>query len=103
MKSIKEATRICTEIEAMRRGGCKVVKWTDVFETEEAIIEALKRVEIPANGEPPFVGFSPLYKGYEYVHSFAKRVQAGSELTEKQMIMAKRIALEIRKAASIAG
>lgn len=42
-----------------------------------------------------------LYKGYEYIHSFAKQVQNGKTLSEKQIRQCKRLALEIKKAASI--
>lgn len=44
------------------------------------------------------MGTSVAYKGYEYIHSFAKRVQDGKELSDAQMRQAKRIASEIKKA-----
>ena len=102
MKSIKEAARICRELEAATKGGTKKVAWTDLYTSEEELFADLRKVEIPANGEAPSVGFTPLYTGYEYIHSFAKRLQAGGSLTEKQVTMAKRLALQIRKAAAIA-
>ena len=75
------------------------VKWTDVYSSESEIINDLLRIHIPRISEWCGITF---YKGYEYIHSFAKQVQSGKVLSEKQLIQCKRLALEIKKAASIA-
>lgn len=73
------------------------VKWTNFFKNEEAIVSALKEIPIKDHMEI-YMGTSVAYKGYEYIHSFAKRVQGGKELSDAQMRQAKRIASEIKKA-----
>lgn len=73
------------------------VKWTNFFKNEEAIVSALKEIPIKDPMEI-YMGMSVAYKGYEYIHSFAKRVQDGKELSDAQMRQAKRIASEIKKA-----
>lgn len=101
MKNINEAWKIVSRLEAMTKGGTKKVKWTDIYSSEDELINDLKKVEIPASGQPPFAGMTPMFRGYQYIFSFAKRLQDGRELTPKQMAQAKRIALEIKKASSI--
>lgn len=75
------------------------VTWKDCYKAESEIIADLMTVKYDAN---IYVGVTPYYTGYNYIHSFAKRVQSGIELTEKQMKQAKRLAPEIRKAALVA-
>ena len=101
MKNINEAWAIVSKLDTMNKGGIKKVKWTDIYSSEDEIIEDLKKVEIPVNEEPPFAGMTPMFKGYQYIYSFSKRLQGGKELTPNQMKQAKRLALEIKKAASI--
>lgn len=101
MKNINEAWAIVSRLDAMTKGGIKKVKWTDIYSSEDEIIEDLKKVEIPVNEEPPFAGMTPMFRGYQYIYSFSKRLQGGKELTPNQMKQAKRLALEIKKAASI--
>jgi len=101
MKNINEAWTIVSRLDAMTKGGIKKVKWTDIYSSEDEIIEDLKKVEIPVNEEPPFAGMTPMFRGYQYIYSFSKRLQGGKELTPNQMKQAKRLALEIKKAASI--
>lgn len=98
---IKRARMCCMSLESiaertrMMQG---TLKFNDVYVSENDMIEDLKKVVIPANGVPA----NGLYKGYEYVHSFAKQVQNGIKLSDAQMRQAKRIAIEIKKAAAIA-
>lgn len=74
------------------------VKWTDVFKSEDELIQALKAIYIPKNRTAPFYTF----KGYAYIYSFAYYVQKGWMLSAKQITQCKRLALEIKKAAAIA-
>ena len=92
--TINEAQRICREVEAQYGEGLKPVKWTAIYANEAELIAELAGVNVPANNVAPVY----TYIGYEYVHSFAKRVQAGRELTEAQLRQAKRIAIQIHKA-----
>jgi argonaute-like protein implicated in RNA metabolism and viral defense len=69
------------------------VTWKDVYNTEEDIINDLMVIDYEEKNVMFFDS------GYEYIHSFARRVQGGKELTPAQMRQAKRLAVEIRKAA----
>lgn len=100
MMTLNQAQRICNEIESdyARRYGFQQIKWNQVFNSEEEIIEALKMVYIPKNRTaPPYT-----FRGYAYIYSFAYYVQKGWTLSAKQMTQCKRNALEIKKAAEIA-
>lgn len=72
-------------------------KWSDIYPTEEELISALIRIDVEI-GEDVIRPTAPFYKGYEFIHSFAKRLQSGIPLTDKQMTQAKRLAKEIKKA-----
>ena len=63
MKNINEAWAIDSKLDAMNKGGIKKVKWTDIYSSEDEIIEDLKKLEIPVNEEPPFAGMTPMFKG----------------------------------------
>lgn len=75
----------------------KKVAWTEVYNTEEDIINDLMIIDY--NQNPVYISRQHFYRGYEYIHSFARRVQSGKDLTPAQMKQAKRLAVEIRKAA----
>lgn len=78
------------------------IAWSKVYASEADLVDDLRAVHVPDKSE--WCGAaSILYRGYEYIHSFAKRVQMGAELTEAQMRQAKRLAKEIKKAAAVAG
>lgn len=94
---LNEAQRICREIDAVRRGGIVSVKWGDLYSSEAELMEAIKGIAIPSDKVAPNYTF----KGYEYIFSFAERLQNGQELTEAQLRQAKRLALEIKKANAI--
>lgn len=95
-----QAQTICNKIDAeyaYRRlqGG---IKWTDVFSTEQEIVEALGKIYIPKSRTAPAYTF----KGYELIYSYAYYVQRGWKLSDKQITQCKRLAVEIKKAAEIA-
>lgn len=100
MKDFRQAQIIVKQLEAEYRKTLSPIKWNTVYNSEAEITEDLKRIHIPEKAETYLV--SKLYSGYEYIHSFAKWVQSGKPLTEKQMRQCKRLALEIKKAAAIA-
>jgi hypothetical protein len=96
---IRRAQIIIRKVEGEYVKRIDSVKWNQIYSAEKEIVDDLKNVHIPDAND--WYGIAALYKGYEYIHSFARQVQAGKELTEKQMRQCKRLALEIKKAASI--
>lgn len=100
MKDLRKAQIEAREIDS-RFFGFKKIAWTDVYGSEDAILEDLKIVHVPAKSELTGA-VCQLYNGYEYIHSFARTVQAGRSLSEAQMRQAKRLAKEIKKAAAVA-
>ncbi len=99
MKKLKEAQIIIGKIDTKFNSTLNPVKWNEIYTSEEEIINELKQIHIPEKNE--WFGINPLYKGYEYIHSFAKQVQNGRTLTDKQTTQCKRLATEIKKAYSI--
>lgn len=100
MKDLRKYQVIVNQIDSKYRKNLNSVKWDTVYKSESEIVEDLKKIRIPEKDESMAV--YRLYTGYEYIHSFARWVQNGKLLTEKQMKQCKRLALEIKKAAAIA-
>lgn len=100
MFDLRKAQIISRNIENQYRNTFdKTVKWTEIYNSESAIVEDLKNIHIPENKDITKILF--LYSGYEYIHSFAKLAQSNKTLTDRQMIQCKRLALEIKKASAI--
>lgn len=95
-----QAQTICNKIDAeyAYRQLQGSIKWTDVFGSEQEIVEALGKIYIPKSRTAPVSTF----KGYEYIYSFAYYAQQGRTLSEKQIKQCKRLAVEIKKAVAIA-
>lgn len=100
MRKLREAQTIINGINEKYNNAIKAVKWNDIYNSTDEIIEELKQIHIP-NIKNEWLGINPLYKGYEYIHSFAKQVQSGKTLSEKQLAQCKRLAKEIKKAYEI--
>lgn len=100
MLNVRKAQRITMELSARFKENLAPVKWSDIYISEQAIMDDLMKVHVPEQGE--WNGPLAIYKGYEFIHSFAHQVQSGEELSEEQIVQCKRLALEIKKAASIA-
>lgn len=83
------------KVEMMRNHGS--IKWEYFFDSEEDIISALSEIPI-VDEKCIFYGSMVVYKGYKYIHSFAKIIQSGQKLSDSQMKQAKRLASEIKKA-----
>ena len=99
---ITTAKRLSYDTKFKYVKGIDTVKWTDVYTSEQEIIDDLKQVHIPTSAElETITAYGPLYTGYEYIHSFAKTVQSGKELTKKQLTQCKRLAVEIKRAVAI--
>jgi len=75
----------------------KKYKWSDIYKNEEEMIADLHYVESEAY-KKVMDPFAPIYLGYEYIHSFAKQVKEGKQLSKKQITQCKRLAKEIKKA-----
>ena len=71
------------------------------FADQADLIDDLRVIHVPDRNEWCNAAYM-LYRGYGYIHSFARRVQMGMDLTEAQMRQAKRLAKEIKKAAAVA-
>ena len=70
------------------KAGLKPIKWNEIFEDENELVETIKTMRIVDSG------FNPT-SGYEYLKSFQKRLLKGIPLTDKQMVQAKRLASSI--------
>lgn len=99
MNRMNEAKAQAALAEINARFHNKQIHFTDVYASVDELIADLKAIRIPSRNEMVFV--PRFYTGYQYVHSFAQRVQCGKELTEKQLVQAKRLAIQIKKAATI--
>lgn len=64
------------------------IKWTDLYENEQDLIQSLREVNI----EKYVKG---RYKGQDYVRSFQERLNKGFDLSEKQITQLKRNSKEI--------
>lgn len=95
--NLKEARKICNEIDSKYRRNGDTVNWSDVFGSKEDMIDALRSIYIPKNRTAPLYTFI----GYQYIYSFAYYVKQGWKLSEKQMKQCERLALEIKKASAI--
>ena len=94
--NIREAQKIVMEIEYKYQSNLKV-KWNDIYKSEVELLVDLKNIIIPQNTNDIY----NLYRGYIYIHNFAKQIQQGKELTKAQITQCKRLAIEIKKSASI--
>lgn len=84
---MKRTNEIVNKLHANRVGLAKI-KWNEIFEDENDLIEALKTIKIVEKAFNPTMG-------YAYLSSFQKRVLSGNKLTEKQMVQLKRLASSV--------
>lgn len=61
------------------------IRWTDIYDGEEELVNDLLHITIRKTYPDPT-------KGYEYLSSFQNKLKAGNSLTDKQMTMLKRLA-----------
>ena len=59
-------------------------KWSDIYKSEDALVTELVHIDVEI-GEDVINPVAPFYKGYEFIHSFAKQLQIGKDLSDKQM------------------
>lgn len=63
-------------------------KWTDYYETEEALLQDMLLTKSDVNK----CLYYSLVRGYEYIESFKRYYAKNGRLTEKQMTQLKRLA-----------
>ena len=68
--------------------GVKKLKWDEIYESEDELINDLRRINLDVN-------IVLLPRGYEYMSSFKKQLENEKELSSKQMTQLKRIAYGI--------
>ena len=99
MFDLRKAQVISRKVQFNYKKTIDNVKWSEIYTSEQEIIEDLKKIHIPKDSELSLL--RNIYSGYEFIHSFSKQVKSGEALSEKQMIQCKRLSLEIKKAVSI--
>lgn len=73
------------------------MKWNEIYENEEQLIKDLKDIVIPT-GNYNLTCWEQKFKGYLYIETFVKTLQSGKQLSNSQLVQAKRLASEIKKA-----
>lgn len=92
MKQITEKLKI--KIEKSHIGNCNTrIKWSDIFDTEEELIQSLFNVKIHTDDDS--ISMLGWCRGYEYIKSFRKHYLKNGNLTEGQIRQLKRLAAEI--------
>ena len=91
---IKQAHTIIREVEAKKL--YNTIHFNDIYIDIFEMIDELQKIYIPSENELIYI--NGIYRGYEYIHSFAKQLRSGKTLTEKQITVCKKIASEIKKA-----
>lgn len=89
-----KAYEACMQVEAPYK--LNKCRWSDLYKTEQEIIDDLKSIYVPKSRTP----LGNCFKGYQFIYSFVLKLQNGQELTDKQLTQAKRLALEVKKAAT---
>ena len=79
MKPIKEIT------EKLNNNYSDAIKWTDIYDSEDELINDLLCITIRGT-------YPNLTKGNVYLSSFQARLERNESLTDKQMSMLKRLA-----------
>ena len=72
------------------RTGINPIKWDDIFDTEEELIQALFHEKIYTDEDN--VPMHKWCRGYDFIKGFRRYYNKHGKLTEKQMIQLKRLA-----------
>lgn len=78
------------------------IRFERVYNSIEEMLDDLKKIYIPKDRAPYGSDWSPIFRGYEIIYSMAYYVQVGWTLSEKQINLCKKFAVEIHKAAMCA-
>ena len=73
------------------RAGLISLKWTDIYDTEQEIIDDMMQLDANPDNKP----MHKLVRGYEFIQSFQRRLEKGIELSDKQIVQLKRLAPSI--------
>ena len=76
----------------MAHAGLSSCKWSDIYDTEEELIQDMYSDKLVIDGNAPV---HKVCRGYEYIASFRDYYQKHHSLTEKQLRQLKRLASEI--------
>lgn len=71
--------------------GIKTVKWCEIYDGEEELIEAMFDKKVIVENAP----LHKMCRGYEYIKSFRRYYEKNNYLTPKQMTQLKRLASQI--------
>jgi hypothetical protein len=71
-------------------------KFESFYNSIDEMLYELKHVYVPKNNEE--IQIVGIYKGFNYIHGFAKQLRQGKNLSEKQITQCKKLAVEIKKA-----
>lgn len=81
------------QMGAHQRG--ESIPWNHYFKSEAELLATLKSLDL--NKLHCLVRYRVI-QGYEYIISFARQLQNGKELSEKQIVQCKRLSVQIYKA-----
>lgn len=95
-------TVLKAEAEGEKNNPYSFIRFNKIYNNISEMIEDLKKIYIPKKREPYGNPFSPIFRGYEVIYSMAYYVQVGWTLSEKQINLCKKLAVEIHKAAMCA-
>lgn len=89
------------EAEDEKNNPYSFIRFNKVYKNVDEMIEDLKKIYIPKKREP-YGSSPPIFRAYEAIYSMAYYVQVGWSLSEKQINLCKKLAVEIHKAAMCA-
>lgn len=72
-------------------GGLAKVKWDEIFDNEQELIEAMFNEKVVVENAPIYLRC----RGYEYIKSFRRYYEKNGCLTDKQMTQLKRLGSQI--------
>ena len=75
----------------MARAGIKPLKWHEIYDSEQDLINDMLTVNVNVNEVP----YHKLIRGYAYIEGFQKYYTKHGVLTDKQLTQLKRLAIEI--------
>ena len=101
-KNVYEKYYTVLKSEAEKENKYGFIRFEKVYNNIDEMLEDLKKIYIPKKRECYGYDTHPLFRGYEIIYSMAYYVQVGWTLSEKQISLCKKFAVEIHKAAMCA-
>lgn len=84
-----------TALQSIAHQKSETIPWNHYFKSEDELLAALKSLDI---NKLHCLARYRVIQGYEYIISFARQLQNGKELSEKQIVQCKRLSVQIYKA-----